>query len=125
MTASAVNVPLVALFGLAYGLGHPACAPYRPALVDKTLASFHADVNRTAKDLNAGLQKLVVVRDTLTASAQGKPAPKATVETKQVRVEGPSLQHARAAVGIVEPKATAVEVAAHGKPPGFTELKAR
>ena len=71
----AVNVPLLALFGLAYGLGHPSVAPFRPAAVDKTLASFHNDVNRTAKELSDGARELMEVRLALAVAAASSVAP--------------------------------------------------
>lgn len=47
LTMKMINLPLLVLFGLCYALGHPTLASYRPVLVDKTLASFHEDLNRT------------------------------------------------------------------------------
>ncbi|MGL5446265.1 MAG: hypothetical protein ACRDBL_03030 [Rhabdaerophilum sp.] len=54
----AINLPLLVLFGLCYALGHPALAAYRPVLVDKTLASFHEDVNRTIAGSSISVAKL-------------------------------------------------------------------
>jgi hypothetical protein len=36
--------------GLVYTWGHPALDGYRPALLDRPLQSFYADVNTTARD---------------------------------------------------------------------------
>lgn len=88
----AVNLPLLVLFGLSYGLGHPSLASYRPQLVDKTLASFHQDVNRTAIGASASLTKLFDAEkaeaSATTASAVAKVAPALPVIAAPV-VESP------------------------------------
>ena len=35
---------------IAYGWGHPSLDGYRPALLERPLQSFYADVNATARD---------------------------------------------------------------------------
>jgi hypothetical protein len=64
-----INIPLLALFGMAYGLGHPGLAAMRPVSVDKTLASFHNDVNKTIAEVSTGSKILVQARETLLVSA--------------------------------------------------------
>jgi hypothetical protein len=59
MQMKTVNLPLLALFGLCYGLGHPSLANYRPAMVDKTLASFHTDLNRSVVAWSDDLAKVI------------------------------------------------------------------
>lgn len=58
-TMKLINLPLLALFALCYGLGHPALASLRPQVVDKTLASFHEDVNRTIVGSTISVAKLL------------------------------------------------------------------
>ena len=43
---------------IAYGWGHPSLDGYRPALLDRPLQSFHADVNATARDGGGALATL-------------------------------------------------------------------
>ena len=43
---------------IAYGWGHPSLDGYRPALLDRPLQSFHADVNATARDGRGALGTL-------------------------------------------------------------------
>ena len=94
---NAVNIPLIALFGVAYGLGHPSLASWRPNSVDKTLSSFHHDVNRSAKDFSDGAKQLIAARGTLTHSAAiMSAAPKSTSTP-------------------LEPVTTAARAASHGK----------
>jgi hypothetical protein len=45
---------------LVYGYGHPKLDGYRPALLDRPLQSFYADVNSTARD---GRKALAVLDD--------------------------------------------------------------
>jgi hypothetical protein len=131
MSLNAINIPLIALFGLSYGMGHPAVAPFRPALVDKTLVSFHEDINRTAKDLNEGLANLAFTRSVLARSAEA-PAPRLAAAPKaSVKIEAPDITHARNVLGLPEHRprdiAEPVRVKAQGpvKAQGFTELKAQ
>lgn len=58
LTMKMINLPLLVLFGLCYALGHPTLASYRPVLVDKTLASFHEDVNRTITGTTHSVAKI-------------------------------------------------------------------
>lgn len=112
-----VNLPLLVLFALAYGLGHPAVAAFRPQVVDKTLASFHVDVNRTAQDLTVSLVRLVDHRTDNAAQMVSptivppSPEPRVT-ETRTVQVAS-----APAALRMTDlPRKTGT---------GFTALKAR
>jgi hypothetical protein len=75
-----INLPLLALFGLCYVLGHPVLSSLRPQIVDKTLASFHEDVNRTFAGSTVSLARLFEPE---------KPAP---VEIAEVPVTPPVLK---------------------------------
>lgn len=116
-----VNIPLVALFSLAYGLGHPSLAPYRPASVDKTLSSFHNDLNRTARDFQESAKQLMATRGVLAASAAGI-VPENKTETPkplkqaEVRVAAQKMPQERSKLETL-PRAEKVS--------GFSELKAR
>ncbi len=46
---------------MAYACGHPSLDGYRPALLDRPLQSFYADVNSTARD---GRKVLTTLDDT-------------------------------------------------------------
>lgn len=67
-----INLPLLALFALCYSLGHPALAVFRPQAVDKTLASFHDDVNRTIVGSTLNIATLFAPTP---ATAESLPAP--------------------------------------------------
>jgi hypothetical protein len=43
---------------IAYGWGHPSLDGYRPALLERPLQSFYADVNATARDGRGALATL-------------------------------------------------------------------
>lgn len=43
---------------MAYAYGHPSLDGYRPALLDRPLQSFYADVNSTARDGRKALATL-------------------------------------------------------------------
>ncbi len=43
---------------MVYGYGHPSLDGYRPALLDRPLQSFYADVNTTARDGRKALAML-------------------------------------------------------------------
>lgn len=125
MSLSVVNIPLVALFGLSYGLGHPALAPYRPALVDKTLVSFHNDINRTAIDLNDGLANLAITRSALARASEPPPMRIANAPKPAVELKTPDISHARNALGLPERRQRDIGEPVRVKAAGFTELKAR
>lgn len=107
MKMKAINLPLLALFGLCYGLGHPSLAAIRPALVDKTLASFHTDFNRTVVGWNERLK----MGSSEAKEMATRPAAKAIV------VATPSAAGAPEARSFAEPKRLAQA--------GFTVLAAR
>jgi len=115
-----VNIPLVALFSLAYGLGHPSLAPYRPAMVDKTLSSFHHDLNRTARDFQEGAKQLMATRGVLAASAAGI-APENKIEAP--KLQAPVQSRVVAPKMLDRPKLETVPRAENVG--GFSELKAR
>ena len=99
-------------------------AAYRPAVVDKTLTSFHNDINRTAKDINASMSKLVLVRSTLTDAAAGKPMAVAASETRPV-VALPEPTHARHAIGLPDRRSERLAEPVRAKSSGFTEPQVR
>lgn len=129
MSSFAANGPIVLIFSLAYGLGHPGAAPLRPQVLDKTLATFHRDLNETGESLRKGLAELIATNRSLTqaaaavgytveppvteaprltAVAKAAPAP---AETKQVQ---PMILQ----TSLAEVPRISVRV-------GFTELKGR
>jgi hypothetical protein len=107
MKMKAVNLPLLVLFGLCYGLGHPSLAAIRPALVDKTLASFHADLNRTVVGWNEMLKK----GSSEAKSVAAKPAAPVLVVATAAAASAPEAR------GFTEPKRLVQA--------GFTVLAAR
>lgn len=126
MSIGAMNVPLAALFGLCYGLGHPSLAAYRPAVADATLASFHNDVNRTVKDVNDGLAELLKMKKSLgEASRQVARVEQPAMSAVKSPIAEPTLAHARSAIGVPPNRQAGLAEPQRKSSPGFTELKAR
>lgn len=109
----AINLPLLVLFGLCYALGHPALATYRPVLVDKTLASFHEDVNRTIAGSSLSVAKLFEPVPASAVAPEPRPAP----------IE-PVLTTAAPLPQVVEQPRRLAELPRQ-RVSGFTELMAR
>lgn len=129
MSTFAANGPLVLIFSLAYGLGHPGAAPFRPQVLDKTLATFHRDLNETGDSLRKEIAELIATNRSLTQAAaavgyavepQIVEAPRLTAAMKTTTVPVVSAQ-ARPMIA----QASLIEVPRVPVRAGFTELKAR
>ena len=130
MSFTAINTPLIALFSLAYGLGHPDVAAFRPVLVDKTLSSFHEDLNRTAKELQVGAQRMIDIRGLVsTASALTSPQP-SQQNLMPIRQNGqvanlPGIERSNAGFSQVSFQKQAMGIVDRKAGEGFTALQAR
>lgn len=128
MSMSAINGPLIGLFSLAYAMGHPDVSPYRPALVDKTLASFHEDINRTSKELNEGLKRIANAQAAMASftapAAEPQPMQPALRSTSPANSTAPAQRDGSFAP-ISGPKTVLPGVDRQISGAGFTPLQAR